>query len=84
MATKVKKGWEDKIYYGLLDGATVKRKLRDFSEKELQSILDASDNANEYIDGEKSKNAGKVDNRPGEPAPKPPAPPASRAGHAEP
>lgn len=70
---KVKAGWEDKEYTGIVGGKRFKKvPLGKMSEADLQSILDSDPrNASRMIDGTPSK-AQKADNKPGEPLPEKP------------
>jgi len=71
---KLKKGWEDRKFYGKAGAHHFRgKRLGDMTPEELHAILDADPkNGRKMIDGTPSKAAPKVDNKPDEPAPTPP------------
>lgn len=70
MAT-VRKGWEDKEFWGMAGSELIKGKpLKDLSPKQLQDILDGDPtNASIMIEGEASTSPAPTDNDPGAPPP---------------
>lgn len=71
---KLKKGWEDRKFYGIAGALRFRgKRLGDMTPEELQAILDADPkNGRKMIDGTPSKAAPKTDNKPNEPTPKKP------------
>jgi hypothetical protein len=69
--TKLKKGWEDRKFYGVVGNLRFKgKRLGDMTPDELQAILDADPkNSRQMIDGTPSKAVPKTDNKPAEPPP---------------